>query len=99
MDYKSSMEKFIAETEQSIRDFEQEYPTYSYRKKVQYWLSYTHHQMRTQGEMTGDSYNGFSKRSYESNLKLEPDFDAIFKEAASGLQSFNMAEYKKRIKQ
>jgi len=34
--------------------------------------------MRTQGESLGDEYSEFSKDWYETNKKIEPNFDNIF---------------------
>ena len=78
--------------------WKKEYPKMSYQKKVNYWLTTIHQGMRSQGEALGDEYSEFSKEWYETNKKIEPNFDSIFKEAIENIGfEFNWNEYNKRI--
>ena len=98
MNYDNESENFINESEKSIKVFkEKEYPNYSFEQKVKYWLSTIHSGMRFHGESTGDPYNEFSKTTYENCLNLEPEFDSVFEQVISKLDSFDIDEYKKRI--
>ena len=91
--------RFIEQLERQRREFwQREYPAMSRPQRVKYWLSSTHHGMRTQGEATGDEYSEFSPRWYARARQAEPDFDAIFREAVAGLGfAFDRAEYQRRI--
>lgn len=100
MDHSSEMDKFVAETRKSIKDFEEkEYPYYSFQQKVTYWLSVIHSGMRYYGESIGNPYDQFSRTTYKKWVEFEPEIDAILNAVFPRLESFDVDEFKKRIEQ
>ncbi|WP_046743442.1 hypothetical protein [Kordia zhangzhouensis] len=94
---KKAKENRLKYKEEENYFWKEEYQKMSYQKKVNYWLTTIHQEMRSQGEALGDEYSEFSKEWYETNKNIEPNFDSIFKEAIENISfEFNWNEYYKR---
>ena len=97
LETKEFFQKILDERE---KFWNEKYPNLNREEKVKYWLASTHKGMRTQGEALADEYSEFSKGWYDHAVSVEPDFDAIFKEAVSNIGfEFNWEEYNKRIQE
>lgn len=100
MDYNKEFEDFINESESENKIFwSNKYPKYSFQEKVEYWLSDIHNGMRTNGDLYGEPYKEFSKKTYDEWKSKEPKIDEILEEVIPKLGfSFKKDEYLKRIK-
>lgn len=75
-DYKA-FEKFIQE----------EYPKKSLEERIVYWTELIQKNMKWQGEMNDDEYDGmFTKEWFDDNVTFDPEFNKIFTAVATNLQ-------------
>ncbi|SFE08946.1 hypothetical protein SAMN05518672_104435 [Chitinophaga sp. CF118] len=75
-DYKA-FEKFRTE----------EYPKKSLEERIDYWTDLIYKNMKWQGEVTGDEYDGmFTKEWFDDNVRFDPEFNKIFSVVAENLK-------------
>lgn len=75
-DYKA-FEKFMKE----------DYPKKSLEDRITYWTEQIQKNMKWQGELNGDEYDGiFTKEWFDDNVRFDPEFNKIFTAVAKNLQ-------------
>ncbi len=87
---------------EELRFKQVEYPNYSFEKKVKFWGSTLHRNMRWLEEDGDDPYSIYSLDWYRSVKEKEPNIDDIMKKVISKYwgtgADWSKEEYLKRIK-
>lgn len=79
--------------------WEDVYPQYSEKEKIHFWADELFSTMRTQGELTGDPYSGFTKDWFQKMKTHEPQLNSFLKKIVSRLDGeIDSALFFKRIK-
>lgn len=65
----------------------EEYPKKSLDEKIAYWAESIQTNMKWQGDLNGDAYDGmFTKQWFADNTIFDPEFEKIFSAVATQLQ-------------